>query len=61
MCSKDRDAAGNIAESERRVLRRLVDVIVVVDVRPRRLQEVSIDAEDVGGPGDTEVEEGEGT
>lgn len=64
MCSKDRDAAGNVAESEGCVRRRHhADVIVIVGVivRPRRAEAAGVGAEDVGGPGGAEVEEGEGT
>lgn len=56
MCSKDRDAAGNVTESERYV-RHNVDVIGII-VRPRRIEATGVDAEDVGGPGGAEVEEG---
>jgi len=60
MRSKDRDAAGNIAESKRHIRRYIVDVVDIV-MRPRRVQATSGSAEDVGGPGGTEVEEGERT
>lgn len=60
MCSKDRDAAGNVTESEGHFRRHDVDVVGIV-VRPRRVEATGVDAEDVGGPGGAEVEEGEGT
>jgi len=59
MRSKDRDAARNIAESKRHI-RYNVDVVDIV-MRSRRVQATSGSAEDVGGPGGTEVEEGERT
>lgn len=57
MCSKDRDAARNIAESENRARRHLIDVVVW----SHHLQEAGIGTEDVGSTGGAEVEEGEGT
>lgn len=56
MCSKDRDAAGNVTEPEGHN----VDVVGIV-VRPRRIEAADVDAEDIGGPGGAKVEEGEGT
>lgn len=56
MCSKDRDAAGNVTKPEGHN----VDVVGIV-VRPHRIEAADVDAEDVGGPGGAEVEEGEGT
>lgn len=62
MCSKNRDAAGNVAESEGRARRDNVNVVVVgVVVRPRCFEAIGDGAKDVGGPGGAEVEEGEGT
>lgn len=64
MRSKDRDAAGVVAEPEGHVRRRQhVHVVVVgVVVRPRRVQEADVvGAEDVSGPRGAEIEEGEGT
>jgi len=56
MCSKDRDAAGNVTEPEGHN----VDIVGIV-VRPRRIEAAGVDAEDVGGPGGAKIEEGEGT
>lgn len=63
VCSKDRDPAGNVTEPEGHDVRcHYVDIIFVgIVVRPRRIEAVGVDAEDVGGPGGAEVEEGEGT
>lgn len=62
MCSKNRDAAGNVAEPEGRAQRDNVDVVVVgVVARPRHFEATGGGAEVVGGPGGAEVEEGEGT
>lgn len=63
MCSKDRDAAGSIAESEGCRRRHYDVVIVIVDVvvRPRCVEAAGVGAEVVGGPGGAEAEEGEGT
>lgn len=56
MCSKDRDAAGNVTEPEGHN----VDVIGIV-LRPRRIEAAGVDVEDIGGPGGAEVKEGERT
>jgi len=61
MCSKNRDAAGSVAEPEGRSRPDVVVVVVGVVVRSRCLEAIGDGAEDVGGPGGAEVEEGEGT
>lgn len=63
MCSKDRDAAGNIAEPEGYIRRHYDDIIVIVGVIvwSRRVEAANVGAENVGGPGGAEVKEGEGT
>lgn len=67
MCSKDRNAAGNVTEPEGDHVWGNVDVVGIV-VRPLRVEVEAtgvdvegIDAKDVGRPGGAKVEEGEGT
>jgi len=63
MCSKNRDAAGNVAEPEGCARSRYHDdviVIVGVIVRPHCVEAADVGTKDIGGAGGAKVEEGEG-
>lgn len=57
MCSKNCDSTGSVAESQGLEQRVQLDVLVNDEIH---VEEASVCAEVVGGPRDTEVEEGEG-
>lgn len=57
MCSKNCDSTGSVTEPQGLGQRVQLDVLVIDEVY---VEEASVGAEVVGGPRDTEVEEGEG-